>query len=86
MGNPTQKQRRLDRIRSTEKIVKRRKTIITDIWHEDPAVCFPNSPEGRLKKYNLVCGCPTCRAGRERYNGKGSGKRMHNLLKRGFNL
>ena len=86
MSSPEQKDKRLKRMRSTQAVVEKRKRIIREIWKEDPMACFPKSPDGRLRKYNLACGCPSCRAYRKKHKRKGYGKRMHKLLKRGFNL
>lgn len=86
MSNPKDKQKRLRRKKGTDKIVAKRKAIIRNSWREDPEECFPDSPDGRLRKYNLVCGCPSCSSYRIKHKRKGFSKRMYKFLQRGFNL
>jgi len=58
------KLKRIKRISSTERIVRKRIRIIKEGWYseykgfleEHPWVRIP----GRLKKYNLRCGCKMC--------------------------
>lgn len=72
-----EKLKKIKRLKNTEKVVKRRRYIQRNVWGlTDEELKKESFERGRLRKWNMRCGCRKCKRSKPRYKDKGLSKRM----------